>query len=67
MLHTKTLDQDKNPAKEYNRTSCKFITEDYFTKHTNIAIYKIIKTESIYQSYKNDKLDGLGSETKWSN
>ncbi len=36
-------------------------------KHTNISIYKIIKTESTYQSYKNDKLDGLGLETKWSN
>jgi hypothetical protein len=43
------------------------ITEDYFTKHANIAIYKIIKTESIYQSYKNDKLAGSGSETKWPN
>jgi hypothetical protein len=28
---------------------------------------KIIKTESIYKSYCNAKLGGLGSETKWSN
>ncbi len=38
------------------------------TDYTNITtIYKDILTESIYKSYQYARLEGLGSETEWSN
>jgi len=40
------------------------INEDYFTRTQTLQVFtKIIKTESIHKSYKNYKLDGLGSDT----
>ncbi len=44
------------------------MTEDTKAKHTNIMTFtEIIKTESIYKCKINDKLEGLGPETKLSN
>jgi hypothetical protein len=41
----------------------KFFTEDAQTLQ---LFTEIIKTESIYKSYQNAKLEGLGLESKWS-
>ncbi len=41
---------------------------NYFQNAQTLLLFTmIIKIESIYKSYLNAKLYGLGAETKWSN